>query len=224
MSTTAWLAGTPPKGIVLGLNPSDVNWSMPQRMAVTKNLGGTVTHAWPNAVRTTYYDEPRLTISMQSGSLIPVAKKSQQLPINEVHTPGQARGNDGARTVVSEWAPSPGITSFYAFLQLLDQPIIAEVPQGGGGGKAWRSNLVTISYSSNLFPALSLIGRFDPKGITFTDSSGDPNKVTSWSAEFIVFDSFPRLSDNTGLSTFREDLLKRYVSDRITNNTQMQPR
>lgn len=206
MSTTEWLSSNPSKGIVLATNPTDASWTLSQRMSITKNLGGTVTHAWPNVTRTTYYDEPRVTLSMQSGSLIPVAMGTTRSLLTTYNN--GAPSTSGSLTV-NKWVPSPGITSFYAFLQLLDQPVLT---------KDGRANLVSIQYASNLFPSLTLLGRFDPKGVTFSDSSQDPNKVSSWSAEFIVYDSSPRLSDNLGLGTTREDLLKKYMAARIDNN------
>jgi hypothetical protein len=193
ISTTEWLNppdGSAPKGIVLAANPTDVTWSMALRSSVSKNLGGTVTHVWPNTGRNTYYDEIRLSINMQSTSVIPVLSDN------------------------GEWIASPGIANLYGMIRMLDQP---RITQSG------RANLVSIQYASNLFPSLTLLGQFDPRGLTFTDSSQDPNRVTSWSLEFIVYDSSPRLSNNfgQGFSSREDELIRRFEEMRIKNDPKM---
>ena len=177
MSTTEWLLQNPPKGLVWFANPSDVSWSMPQRSTHSKTLVGTVLHVWPNNSRGTFFDEFRLTLTLQSGNLMPVL------------------GQD------NKWKASGGIINFYDFMQLVDAPKLT----AGSAGQPPRTNLVSIQYSSNLFPQLTLMGMFDSSGIKFTDSSSSPASVTSWSVDFIVYDTVPKLttfsgeSDNTSM-------------------------
>ena len=37
---------------------------------------------------------------------------------------------------------------------------------------------------------------FTPDGVSWTDSADNPNQVMSWSAQFTVYDSYPKLSQN----------------------------
>ena len=57
MSTTEWLRGSPPRGILWNANPSNITWNMPQRSTHIKNAYGTVLHVWPNNRRGTFFDE-----------------------------------------------------------------------------------------------------------------------------------------------------------------------
>lgn len=175
MTTTEWLQQSPPRALVWEANPMDVTWSMPQRSMHTKNLYGTVLHVWPNTQRNTFYDEFRLHMNFQSGSIMPVFIPD---------------GSGGLGT----WEPSGGLANFYDFMNLVDAPKLTQ----GSDSSPPRANLVIIQYNSALFPELTLTGMFDSNGISFTDSSQEPNQVVGWSADFIVYDSMPRFSSNTG--------------------------
>lgn len=170
MSTSEWLLQIPPKGLVWFANPSDVTWSMPQRSMHTKTLNGTVLHVWPNNGRGTFFDEFRITLNLQTGNIMPVV------------------GDNG------EWEVSAGICNFYDFMMLYDAPKLTV----GSEKQPPRANLVSIQYHSNLFPRLTLLGMFDSSGIKFTDSSSSPASVTSWSVDFIVYDTVPKLSTYNG--------------------------
>lgn len=170
MSTTEWLLKSPPTGIVWFANPSDVSWSMPQRAVHSKTMIGTVLHVWPNNNRGTFFDEFRLTLNLQAGNMMPVWSKN------------------------NVWTASGGILNFYDFMQLVDAPKLT----AGSASQPPRINIVSIQYSSNLFPKLTLLGMFDPSGIKFTDSSASPTSVTSWSVDFIVYDTVPKLATYTG--------------------------
>ena len=187
MTCTSWLAQRPPRAIVWAANPSEVTWNMPLRSTITKNLGGTVEHIWPNLNRSTFYDEFRLSINLQPGNMMPV------------------------RLSQGEWSPSGSHRNFLDLIELLDQPRLTTDSKGN-----IRANLMQINYLSNLFPKLTLTGAFDPRGITFTDSSQSPNAVQSWSVEFIVYDSNPRLSNNTGTSV--QSALIQAIQDRLNND------
>lgn len=184
MTTTQWLLDNPKKAIIWAANPSEASWTMSQRKTMEKNLGGTVTHAWPNLARSTYYDEFKIGLSLQTNNIMPVLSK------------------DG------KWDASQGLSNFYQLIQLLDAPILTT---------DGRANLVSIKYSSNIFPDLTLFGQFDPTGIKFTDSSNSPNQIASISVDFTVFDSVPRLSTN-GSEDNAQILLNAYVAGRIKND------
>jgi len=95
MTTTEWLKTG--RGLVWEANPSDITWSMPQRSMHTKNLRGTVLHVWPDTERGTFYDEFRIHLNFQSGSILPML-------------------DDG------KYKPPGGIQNFYDFMQLVDAP------------------------------------------------------------------------------------------------------
>lgn len=171
MSTTEWLLGKPPKGLAWEVNPNDIQWTMAQRSMMTKTLIGTVLHVWPNTGRNTFFDEFRITLNLQTGNIMPVILKS------------------------GDFQPSGGLANFYDFMQLVDAPKLTI----GDSKQPPRANLVTIQYRSNVFPALTLMGMFDPAGIKFTDTSQD-NQVTSWSVDFVVYETIPKLATFSGQS------------------------
>ena len=182
MSTTEWLLQSPPKGLAWNINPADISWTMAQRSTMTKTLIGTVLHVWPNSGRNTFFDEARITLNLQTGNIIPV------------------------RLSENNFLPSDGIANFYDFMQLVDAPKLTV----GTTKQPPRANLVSIQYSSRVFPKLTLIGMFDPAGIRFTDTSTD-NQVTGWSADFIVYDTIPKMSTYNGQS--QNPLLKAMFND-----------
>jgi hypothetical protein len=101
----------------------------------------------------------------------------------------------------------PGLSNFYLFLQLVDAP---KLTADG------RINLVKIQYKSNIFSNIQLTGMFDSKGVTFSDDSSSPNEIKSWSADFIVYDTSPRFTNNTlPLTTEMGELANNYISDRL---------
>jgi len=172
MSTTEWLLENPPKGLAWEANPSDISWSMPQRATHTKTLIGTVLHVWPNVGRNTFFDEFRITLNLQSGNLIPIVIV-----------------NGTSKKLI----PSGGISNFYDFMQLVDAPKLTV----GNSTQPPRANMVSIQYSSKLFPRITLLGMFDPSGMKFTDTSQD-NQVTGWSIDFVVYDTIPKIATFNG--------------------------
>lgn len=193
MTTTEWLMQSTPKGLIWAANPSDVSWEMSQRSFHSKNLFGTVLHVWPDPARGTFFDEYRLTINFQSGNLMPVFLKDS-----------------------NRYVPAPGISNFYDFMQLVDAPKLTL----GTASQPPRANLVHILYSSNLFPKITLLGMFDPAGIRFNDTSGEPNQVSSWSATFVVYDTAPKLSSFSGQQS-NAQLEQIWEENRIKNNPKL---
>lgn len=187
MSTTEWLEKG--QGIVWFANPSDISWKIRLRQATSKNAHSTVTHVWPNRVRGTNFDEYVLSMTLQTGNLMPYDRNAP--------TATHIDENSTFETIMA-----PGLVNFYDFLKLLDAP---KLTANG------RTNHVVIKYRSNIFPDMTLIGQFDPEGTSFNDTSTDPMNVSSWSVQFIVTDTFPRLSDNT--NNFRNDgLFNSYIA------------
>lgn len=234
--------------IIAAVNPKDVAWRMPQRSAVQKTRVGEILHIWKDKFRDTFYDEPQLTITFQSGNIMPIRQKpyvtssekqtlgridsnptsglqrditsavssagGDQL-INDVtgaaetlnnrtgtrrgSTAPQFEGNTVTRPKRKnnpeerEPVVPPGLDNFYEFIQLIDEQKILD---------SGDVNFVYIVYNSRIFPSLTLAGLFTPEGMSWTDSSDDPNQVNSWTANFTVYDSFPKLNDLNALARF----------------------
>ncbi len=95
-----------------------------------------------------------------------------------------------------------GLGNLYDFFHLYDESPI--LPDG-------RSNWTYITYNSRIFPEITLVGRFDPEGVSFTDDSGDPNQV-GWSSTFTVETSFPFFA-NPG------DLIRSFEQAKVPTST-----
>lgn len=89
----------PKKAIKFRVNPSEVSWTMSQRSEEQKTKAGTVLHVWNDNERKTYFDEPVLTLSLQSGNI---------LPIRNILNPSEP--------VIPE-----GLNNFYEFMALVDE-------------------------------------------------------------------------------------------------------
>jgi ribosomal protein L24E len=174
-----WLDSKDPntiKYLYCRVNPRSVQWTMNLRVSDQKTLSGTVQHAWRQnrgVRRRTYFSEPTLTITFQSGNIMPVipAKfKNPEQPQKEIQIPS-------------------GLNMFYRFVDLLGDSRIIDA---GTGDRS--ANVVYIMYTSHIYPSIVLAGMFTPEGFSFTDSAEDPNKV-EWTANFTIYDSFPRFDN-----------------------------
>ena len=161
----------PKKFLVWACNPSEVSWVLNQRGVLAKNKTGTVLHVWRDNIRKTFYDEPTLNLSLQSGNILPVYVDSNGKTFTTANI-------------------SDGLDNFYQFLQLFDETKIAADGVG---------NFVTIQYGSGIFPRMTMIGMFVPDSLRFTDSSGSPNQVGSWTVSFQVYSTVPAFSDYSQL-------------------------
>lgn len=82
-------------------NPRSISWQISQRATEEKNKSGTVLHVWRDRLRGTDYDDPKITIQFQSGSIHPIIDSTGQ-------------------------KISPGHNNFYQYLELVDSPKIAK--------------------------------------------------------------------------------------------------
>lgn len=224
MSTTEWLSEQPPRGLAWAVNPRDVTWSMPQRSVHSKNLIGTVLHVWPDNFRNTFFDELKVTFNLQAGNILPVFLgtlqrfgQATQDAIRTGRVPGGgfdfgAAGSTFLSSLKNNLVPAPGLANFYDFMKIVDAP---KLTAGNGPADPPRPNIVSVQYVSNLFPSLTLFGMFDSAGIRFVDSSNDPNTVSSWAADFIVYDTAPKLSDNLGDAPKNVELLDKWLEMRV---------
>ncbi len=188
--------------LVCRVNPKDVSWKMPQRSAVQKTRVGEIVHVWKDRFRGTFYDEPSITINFQSGNIMPIREKplkkaqSQQVGTNIDQFGNEIAIFEERKSIdTSETQPRvpPGLSNFYQFLSLVDEQKILD---------DGTINFVYIMYNSRIFPNLTLAGLFTPEGVSWTDTSQDPNQVDSWSANFTIYDSYPRLHDLETLMSF----------------------
>jgi hypothetical protein len=147
--------------IMAGVNPSEVSFRMALRSSEQKTKGGTVTHTWFDKHRNTFFDEPVVSFTFQSGNCMPVFEQQS-----------------GTLSVPK------GLDTFNYFMELVDTH--NSLPDG-------RPNYVYIIHTSLKFPQLTLVGFFNPSGVNFSDSSGEPSQFT-WTADFIVHFTQPRLN------------------------------
>lgn len=192
-----WLSAPYPRYIVASVNPSEVQWRLAQRAAAQKTRVGEIVHYWRDRFRNTYYDEPQLTITFQSGNIMPIRQNPPIKQTVATSTAGQfvtESLNVGVRYVTdeSETTPQvpPGLANFYEFIELVDTQKVLD---------SGDCNYIYIMYNSRLFANMTLAGLFTPEGMSWADSANDPNQVNSWTANFTVYDSFPRLNDRTAL-------------------------
>lgn len=207
--------------IISAVNPKDVSWRMPQRSVIQKTRVGEIVHVWKDRFRGTFYDEPQIAINFQSGNIMPIRQKPFVRGARESKQFAEKRNANGEivledasslffetnkiDTSESEPRVPPGLFNFYEFLQLVDeQKILQEIrgPDGDIEQAGGDINLVYIMYNSRMFPSITLAGLFTPDGVSWTDSSDSPNEVTNWSANFTIYDSYPRLYDLNTLTTF----------------------
>ena len=155
------------------VNPSECSWKVATRTTIDKIMGGAVHHQAPLYSR---YDMPVLTISFQSGNIVPNAYSDS----NDSPLVAASKGN---------WVEiPPGIGNFYRFLHLVDEPNITT--------NTSEPNYINILYVSPLYKqkGLWLQGFFDESGINWTDSADSPGMIMNWTANFIVFQSSPELN------------------------------
>ncbi len=156
--------GSPRRAIKFRINPSDVSWSMAQRSQEQKTKAGTVLHVWNDRDRQSYFDEPVITLNLQTGNI---------LPVQSIVEPG-----------FSPPSVPEGLCNFYEFMALVDE---VKVLDDG------RANLVYIDYNSLVFPRIRLWGFFTPNGISFSDRADNHAQVNDWTASFTVYKSQPKL-------------------------------
>jgi hypothetical protein len=186
----------------LWVNPSEFQWTMKKRETVTKTAAGAVRNTWRNRYRDTYYDEPMLSITFQTGNIMPYANLkpslfgARQLIQNQVFenelSPRDTRWNNAydptltpeLAAVIGQPPVPPGLQNLYDFIELIDQPILER-------GKEMENRHI-LFYRTQVFPQLRVEGYFTPEGISFTESVDNANRLT-WTAQFEVYKTTPPL-------------------------------
>lgn len=181
-SLVAQNQGLPPNTIVWYANPKSVDWSISQRGMEAKTKSGTVLHIWRDRLRKTDYEDPKITLTFQSGSILPSYSNAQ----------------DSSQLAGAPNVPlSQGLNNFYQFLSLVDASKI----------KNGQANLVHILYRSRIFPSMVISGFFDPQSVVkFSDNSDNPFQINSWSTTFTIYRTVPAYNDWAKLAQqFRDE-------------------
>lgn len=151
--------------IILWVNPSSVQWHFKMRGMEQQTRSGYIQHYWRSVERSTFFDEPEIDITFQTGNILPVRLYESSW---------------GGSSTVS-YMP-PGLLDYYDFFDLLDDKKI--LSDG-------RPNSVYILYHSLLYPSITLRGFFKPDaGITITDDAEHPSGHT-WTSTFRIRASNP---------------------------------
>jgi hypothetical protein len=176
-----------PNSIMWAANPKSVTWQISQRGSESKNKSGTVLHVYRDRIRQSDYDDPKLNIQFQSGSILP--------QLNNATNPSTKPGDTPPDGI------SYGLNNFYQFLQLVDQPKISSTGD---------ANVIHILYRSRIFPSIVITGFFDPQVVVqFTDDSQNPAQINGWSANFTVYSTTPKLKKFS-------DLLSMFTKEGLT--------
>jgi hypothetical protein len=165
ITNTNWLGNG--RYILFWTNPSTATWNFQLRGSEQQTRTGYVMHYWRDAKRTTYWDNPVVNFTFQSGNMLPVRL---------------IQSEDILGNTTTVFLP-PGLLDYYDFFELLDDKKI--MPDG-------RPNLTYIVYHSLVYPSITLYGHFQPDNITMTDSTDTPDGIT-WTASFRIKGSSPRL-------------------------------
>jgi hypothetical protein len=167
--------------IIFKVNPNQLHITQALRGAEAKTRVGTVYYVWQDPLKRSFFDEPTVGITFNSGNLFPWSWLNA-VPFGT------------ALPSLADKVP-PGIETFYRFMALLNE---GKMMPGG------RPNFVYITVNTRKFPQLTLAGWFTPEGVSsVTDSADDPNHLT-WTANFHCRATYPRLY-NSGelLSVFK---------------------
>lgn len=90
--------------IIFWANPRSMQWSFKLRAASTEVKGGTIAYYWRDSTRgQTFYNEPRVTFTFQTGNMMPVKLG----PYGPVRVP-------------------PGLLDLYEFLEFMNEPAVLD--------------------------------------------------------------------------------------------------
>jgi hypothetical protein len=176
--------------IIFWAGPKNVQWSFPMRAAQQQTRSGTIYHTWRNGSRSTFFDEPEVTFTLQAGNIMPVRLQNRLetggFRLNPLGTPFEVsgsvtEGNSTARPPRETIALPAGLFDFYEFFDLLNEEKI--LSDG-------RPNFVFIAYHSLVYPEIFLRGFFNPDGVSFTEDAENPAELT-WTATFKVRSTSP---------------------------------
>lgn len=160
------------------VSPENVQWQFRLRGSLQETRGGWIQHYWKDNRRNTFFDEPEVTFTFQSGNIMPVRVTTARNPVT----------NAISQTQVS--LPT-GLLNLYEFMELLDQP---KVMSDG------RNNYVYILYSSLVFPKIVLHGFFTPDAGTGFSEGAQDNAEVKWTGTFKVAGTYPSFNSANQLT------------------------
>jgi hypothetical protein len=182
ITSTNWSTQSPGRYIVFWAGPKEANWKFQLRGVEQQTRSGWIQHYWRDDKRSTFFDNPTIDFTFQSGNLVPVRLVS-----------GVSANQAKVVTL------PPGLLDCYDFFELLDDKKILSNGQ---------SNLIYIVYHSLVFPSITLYGYFNPEGVSIQESAETPDQLT-WTAQFRVQGSSPRFyKKNDLVSTWNEQFSK----------------
>jgi len=160
------------KHILFWSGPQNTTWTFQQRGVTQQTRTGYIAHYWRDDKRTTFFDDPSVSFTFQTGNIMPIREATRQ---------------DGTASLI--FLP-PGLLDYYDFFSFMDEPKILS---------SGRPNFINIVYHSLLYPTVLLRGFFEPETpITVNEDASRPGSVT-WSATFRVRQSNPPLHDGSKL-------------------------
>lgn len=149
--------------------PKSVEWNFTQRGSMQQSRTGHIAHFWRDSKRSTFFDNPSINFTFQTGSLLPIRQTRNDISIDPF---------------------PPGLLDYYEFFNLLDeQKILSD----------GRPNYVNILYHSLLYPTIMLRGFFEPEtAMTVREEAGKPASI-EWNATFRLKESNPSFNDSAKL-------------------------
>lgn len=127
MTCDSWQKRTPPEYIIFRTNPMEAGWELALRASEQKTRLGTILHVWKDNARKTFFDEPIIDFTFQSGNIIPVL-------------------NEDGRFVASS-----GVKNFYKFIELIDEQKTQENGEANMIHIMYSSTVFPIMVLSGLF-------------------------------------------------------------------------
>jgi len=185
------------KYISFWANPSEVSWTIGQRASKQKTKNGSVLHVWRDRERGTFFDEPVLGFTFQTGNIWPIripppdSNTTQESPTTTSSADLQPNPFPDPAAPSSDWEliVPPGLDAFYETMKLMDE----EKSLDDG-----RPNSVYIMFNSPEFPQITLVGFFEPEGLSWT-TSPDSGAVVNWTSTFEVHHTQPEFYDPAAL-------------------------
>jgi hypothetical protein len=179
--------------ISMWVNPADISWQIGQRSSKQKTKAGSVLHVWRDRERGTFFDEPVLSITFQTGNIWPIRLPPPTPRENPFATSPELQPNPfpSPDAPNSDWEliVPPGLDMFYETLALIDEQ--KSLSDG-------RPNSVYIMANTKVFPQITLVGFFEPDGVSWTESPDD-GAMINWTANFEVHATQPHFYDPRAL-------------------------
>lgn len=169
--------------LVFWSNPDSVQWNLRMRGTVQETRGGLIQHYHKDAKRNTFFDEPEMNITFQTGNIMPI-RVTAEAPN------GNTRFGDLGVNNTITYMPH-GLLNLYEFIELLDQK---KVMADG------RTNYVYMLYSSLVFPKIVLRGFFPPDAAMSFQEAAMENAEVKWSTTFRVVGSYPKFNSANSLA------------------------